>query len=375
MNIAYAYEYRADDITVRSGHPYFMLGQLEKRAGVSRLFPLDRRIRAAFAPRFLLHRLRGRTYHPDREPFLLKSFATQVESRLADADVLFSPSSTATCFVDAGLPKVFSADATFANVVEAYDEYRNCAATYLRQAHAQEARALATCAAAVYPSHFAARSAIEDYGADPAKVHVLPYGANISVPSLHAVEAAIASRALDPLRVLFVGREWHRKGGDIVVAACEVARRRGQRLTLDIVGIGTVPQELPAFARSHGPLRKSDPAQSRRLEWLLAESDLLFMPSRVENYGIAFSEAAAYGIPSLSCAVGGIPTVVRAGMSGYLLPPDSPPEAYADVLSDCVSDRARYVALCRSARRFHDRELAWDRFGENLIEILNAARR
>jgi glycosyltransferase involved in cell wall biosynthesis len=372
MNIAYAYEYRADDINVRSGHPYFILDQLEKRATIERLFPLDQRVRYAFAPNFIFHRLRGRTYHPDREPILLKSLASQVQRRLNGADVVFSPSSAALSFVDADLPKVFCADATFANVVEAYDEYRNCAEEYIDKAHAQEARALATCAAAIYPSHFAARSAVEDYGADPRKVHVLPFGANVSVPSAHAVEAAIAARSLDPLRVLFVGKEWKRKGGDIVLAACEIAHRQGQKLTLDLVGVDTIPQELPAFARNHGPLFKSDPDQRRRFEALLAQANLLFMPSRVENYGIALCEAAAYGIPSLSSAVGGIPTVVHTGVSGYILSPDSPAEAYAAVLRDCVRDRGRYVALCRSSRRFYDEQLTWDRFGENLMNIMGA---
>jgi glycosyltransferase involved in cell wall biosynthesis len=372
MNIAYAYEFRADDINVRSGHPYFILEQLEKRATIDRLFPLDRRVKYAFAPNLMFHKLRGRAYHPDREPLLLKSLASQVERRLNGADVVFSPSSAALSFVEADLPKVFCADATFANVVEAYDEYRNCADEYIGKAHAQEARALATCSAAIYPSHFAARSAVEDYGADPRKVHVLPFGANVNVPSTRAVEVAIAARTLEPLRVLFVGREWKRKGGDIVLAACDIAYRHGLRLTLDIVGPSTIPQDLPAFARSHGPLLKSDPHQRRALEALLAKSDLLFMPSRVENYGIAFCEAAAYGIPSLSAAVGGIPTVVRTGVSGYILSPDSPPEAYAGVLRDCVRDRGAYVALSRSARRFYEEQLTWDRFGENFMNIVGA---
>lgn len=372
MNIAYAYEYPADDINVRSGHPYFILDQLEKRARIERLFPLDQRIRYAFAPNFMFHKLRGRTYRPDREPLLLKSLASQVERRLNGADVVFSPSSAALSFVEAGLPKIFCADATFANVVEAYDEYRNCADEYVGQAHAQEAQALATCSAAIYPSHFAARSAIEDYGADPRKVHVLPFGANVNVPSTRTVEVAIGTRTLEPLRILFVGRDWKRKGGDIVLAACDIAYRHGLRLTLDLVGPDAIPQALPAFARSHGPLLKSNPQQRRRFEALLAKSDLLFMPSRVENYGIALCEAAAYGIPSLSSAVGGIPTVVRTGVSGYVLSPESPPEAYAGVLRDCVRDRGAYVALSRSARRFYEEQLTWDRFGENFMNIVGA---
>ena len=372
MNIAYAYEYRADDIDFQSGYPYFILDQLQKRARVGKVFPLSLRSKYAFAPKFLFYKLCGRTYRPDREPFVLKSLAAQVARQLDDGgpDFLFSPSSAALSFLDTDLPKVFCADATFANVVDAYDEYSECAAEYVRLAHAQEARALSTCAAAVYPSHFAACSAVEDYGADPQKVHVLPFGANVSVPPQRVVDAAIAGRNLDPLRILFNGRDWKRKGGDIVLRACEIARQQGVRLTLDLVGPDTAPQPLPDFARIHGLLLKSDLHQRQRLEALLAQTDLLFMPSRAENYGIALCEAAAYGVPSLSSAVGGIPTIVRADVSGYALPADSQPEAYATVIRDCATDRERYRELCRSTRRFYDERLSWDKFGDNLMKIL-----
>lgn len=377
MQVAYAYEHPADDIEVRSGHPYFMLRELEKRARVAQVFPLGRRHRYLFAPKLAYHKLRGRTYMPDREPLLLKSFATQVTRRLngSDADCLFSPSSCVTSFLDIDLPKVFCADATFANVIDAYDEYRNCAPEYVRLAHAQEARALANCAAAIYPSDWAARSAIEDYGANPAKVHVLPFGANVAVPPADLVARSIERRCFDPLRILFVGRDWQRKGGDIVLQACDIAVRNGMRLRLDVVGIDQPPEPLPDFATSHGSLAKSDPGQRDRFEALLSQAHLLFVPSRAENYGIAFSEAAAFGVPSLSSTAGGIPTVVRPGVSGNALPTDSPPEAFARAIQDCVADRSRYNDLAWSARCFHDRRLSWDVFGDRLMGILRRVSR
>ena len=371
MNIAYAYEHCADDIDFQSGYPFFILEQLRKRSRIVELFPLDLRTRYVFGPKVLFHRFRGQTYRPDREPLLLKSLASQIARQVEAGrpDCVFSPASSALSFLDIDVPKVFCADATFANVIDAYREYSGCTDDYVRQAHAQEARALETCAAAIYPSHFAAMSAVEHYGADPDKVHILPFGANIDVPPRHAVEAAIAQRTLEPMRILFNGRDWTRKGGDIVLQACEIAHRQGVRLRLDLVGPDTTPP-LPSFATLHGMLRKSHPGQRRRFERLLAESDLLFMPSRAENYGIALCEAAAYGIPSLSSAVGGIPTIVQADISGYALPAGSPPEAYAAVIRDCAADLERYRTLCHSSRRHYEQQLSWERFGDGLMRIL-----
>ena len=154
-----------------------------------------------------------------------------------------------------------------------------------------------------------------------------------------------------------------------MLQACEIAQRQGVSLRLDLVGPDTTPP-LPGFATLHGLLRKSHPGQRRRFEKLLAESDLFFMPSRAENYGIALCEAAAYGIPCLSSAVGGIPTIVQADVSGYALPANSPPEAYAAVIRDCAADLERYRALCHSSRRHYEQQLSWDRFGDSLMRIL-----
>ncbi len=370
MNVAYAYEFAADDVNVRSGHPYSILDQLQKRATVQPVFPLDRRVKYAFGPKLLFNRARGRIYYPDREPLFLKSLAAQVKRRLNGADCIFSPSSNLISYLNVDVPAIFCADATFANVLDFYDEYKNCAADYVRRGHEQEARALRACAAAVYPSEWAARSAIQDYGADPQKVHVIPFGANVEAPSTAEIERAVMARSFEPFRILFIGRDWKRKGGDIVVAACSSARAQGVPVQLDLVGLDAVPQALPEYATNHGLLRKSNPSQRAQLEQLLKQAHLMFVPSRAEAYGMTFCEAAAYGIPSLTSDVGGIPTIVREGETGFSLPAGSSAADYARVIERCFSDRDQYRALAIASRRAYDKTLNWDAFGERLIAVL-----
>jgi glycosyltransferase involved in cell wall biosynthesis len=371
MRVGYAYEFPADDINVQSGYPFFILEQLEKRADVRRLFPLSQVRKYAFVHKAAYYRSRGQVYRPDREPLLLKSFATQIARRLGGADCVFSPSSIALSYLDMDVPKVFLADATFANVVDAYaDWYGNCAPEYLDAGHDQERRALANCDAAIYPTEWAARSAVEDYRTDPGKVHVIPFGANVDAPPSDVVAATIDRKGFDPFRLLFIGRDWLRKGGDIVVAAADIARERGVPVRLDLVGLDAVPQELPDYATNHGLLLKSDRAMRDRLEDLLLQAHLVFVPSRAENYGITFCEAAAYGVPSLSSDAGGIPTIVRDGVSGYSLPSGSPPAAYARAIEECHADRDRYRSLARASRSLYDETLNWEAFGDRLMRVL-----
>ena len=372
MDVAYAYEYRADDIDVRSGHPFFMLRELEKRASVQRIFPLSHAAKYAFAPKYIYYQWKGQAYMPDREPILLKSFAQQVKGQLSriSADCIFAPNSCVASHLNIDLPIVFCTDATFANMLDFYGEFSNCPISYQRMGHAQEHRALQSCAAAIYPSVWAAQSAIENYGADPDKIHILPFGANVKVPPLEAVARAIEQRRKGPLRVLFVGKEYWRKGADIVLAACEIAVHNGVQLQLDLVGLEDAGVTLPAYAIDHGNLTKRDPAQRARLEELFMGASLLFVPSRAEAYGIVFCEAACHGVPSLSSSVGGIPSVVQSGVSGILLPHGSSPEAFADVLQGLAADSAMLESLSWSARQHYDRHLSWDVFGDGLMDIL-----
>jgi glycosyltransferase involved in cell wall biosynthesis len=372
MRVAYVYDLAADDVMVQSGRPSSILRQLGRLTELEAIFPLNHWVKYAFAPKYAFYKMRKRTYRADREPAVLQSMARQIERRLRgkSVDRIFAPGSHVLSCLETDVPKVLCADATFASVVDRYGEFLDCAPEYLRQGHAQEAQALAKCAAVIFPSEWAARSAIEDYGVDRTKIHIVPFGANLDVPAAAAVEEAIEAREFNRLRVLFIGRDWQRKGGELMLEAAAIAQRNGVPFEIDIVGPSRPPADLPDYVRYHGLLMKSVPSDRLVLGRLMREAHILFVPSRAENFGMTFCEAAAFGIPSLSTSVGGIPTIVRPGISGWCLPIEADACDYAEILGKCYADPAEYRQLARSARAFYDANLTWDAFGERLIQIL-----
>ena len=61
----------------------------------------------------------------------------------------------------------------------------------------------------------ARRARSRDHGADPEKVEVAPFGANMRITHTREdVVAAVAHRPPESCRLLFVGVDWYRKGGD-----------------------------------------------------------------------------------------------------------------------------------------------------------------
>jgi L-malate glycosyltransferase len=53
---------------------------------------------------------------------------------------------------------------------------------------------------------------------------------------------------------------------------------------------------------------------------LLAAADLFLLPSESESFGLSALEALASGVPVIASDAGGIPEVVREGVTGFLLP-------------------------------------------------------
>ena len=116
-------------------------------------------------------------------PLRSRAFAALVKAqlRLHPCDVLFAPvASTCLAAVETTTPVVYSSDTTFA----LYRQYYKIDATPAIQARLEleERAAIHRAARLLYPSRWAARSAVEDYGANPDLIDVAPYGANIAEP-------------------------------------------------------------------------------------------------------------------------------------------------------------------------------------------------
>jgi glycosyltransferase involved in cell wall biosynthesis len=377
MKVAYVYELDAEDITVQSGRPYAILQEMRARdCQVVPAFPLDRSVQRRFLWKKIAYRATGYIYRPDRERQVLDDLAAQVGHRMADAEIdcVFGPGSHAIARLETKRPIVFCADATFRNMLDFYDDFTRCATEYVRQGDEQERAALQLAAAAIYPSRWAADSAVTHYDADPAKVHVVPFGANVVARPYQAVKSWVTSRSSKTMKVLFIGREWRRKGLPKVIATCRWLQGQGVDIVLDIVGAQGYRGDRPEFARFHGMLNKSRPDHRERIERLLAEAHFLFVPSSAEAYGIVFCEAAAYGIPAIATSVGGIPSIVRDEVTGSCLPCETSADEFGRTMLEIFGDRRRYEAMAlRSYDEFASR-LNWRAFGDRCAQIMEVAR-
>jgi len=148
------------------------------------------------------------------------------------------------------------------------------------------------CAAA---SHWTADSLIADYGLARERVAVVGFGATHTSPS--------PARAWSPPRFLFVGLDWERKGGPLLLRAFARVREILPEATLDVVG--GHPPLSQAGVTAHGVLSQSRAQERELMLELFARATCLVVPSLAEPFGIVYVEAGSTGIPSIVSSEGG----------------------------------------------------------------------
>jgi hypothetical protein len=156
--ILFAYERNAEDISVQSGRPHSILAGLRERASIDNFSPLNQSVLRLFQPINWVYDQRGQVYRGDRERLYLRWLAQQVERRAAArrCDAVFSPGSLAISLLKSDRPIFFCADAPFGVMVDFYNWFTNLSSRYRACGFEQEAEAHARCAAAIYPSQWAA---------------------------------------------------------------------------------------------------------------------------------------------------------------------------------------------------------------------------
>ena len=85
------------------------------------------------------------------------------------------------------------------------------------------------------------------------------------------------------------------------------------------------------------------------VERLIAQADVLLMPSDMESFGLAALEAMACGVPPVATRVGGVPELVTHGVDGFLEAAGDTAAQAASVV-DLLSDRRLYDRISSAAR-------------------------
>lgn len=359
--------YDPRDIRRGSGTFYYMSRELERQGCQLSTFgpvafeePAVVRPLRAFAKR--VQRGRYMTYlDPAVARALGRELSAQMEGQSFDLVLTNDPGVAAG--LDVPFPVVYYSDVMLPASSRASDlrelvAYRQVPIWALWRYQKTMRLCLEHAALAIFPAQWQLDQA-KGYGVDPAKLHLVSFGANIPDPGPEMAERRDFGRNARQRQVnlLFVGTDWERKGGDIAVAVTNLLREEGVDARLDVVGKNL--QGMPPHIRSHGQLRKDNPEEWGLMDELYRASDVFILPSRSEGSVIAPREAAAYGLPTLAYHIEGLMSSVIDGKSGVLLEPETGPEGFARVISNWLDTPETYQSLCHGAREFYETNANW----------------
>jgi alpha-maltose-1-phosphate synthase len=226
-------------------------------------------------------------------------------------------------------------------------------------------------AAALFPlSERLRRSFINDFGIPPDRVRAIYAGPNLDPARWPSARSAAARR---PPTVLFVGLQFRRKGGDLLVESFRRLRTRlpDARLLLAGVRAGTVDEP---GVNCLGELDKNTPSGAAALAHAYASADVFALPTRFEPFGIAFVEAMHFGLPCIGPSAWAVPEIIADGATGYTVPVDDV-EALTDRLWRLLSDPVLARTMGDAGRaRAHDL-FTWPRVIDRMSDVMTAVMR
>jgi glycosyltransferase involved in cell wall biosynthesis len=215
------------------------------------------------------------------------------------------------------VPTLISLDATPVSMLRYGQWYNTSVAdpdSVVRQLKRSVTRSVYLNAAHLLPfSAWAKESLMKDYGVQEDKITVVP--PSINLRKWRCVLSAFSGGPSKRLRVLFVGGDFLRKGGDLLV---RIARREEfQKFEFHFV--------TRSFSGTPGGnvfVHSDLGINSQPLIELYSTSDVFVLPTRADLSSWVLLEAMATGVPVISTKVAGIPEIVIDGQTGYLVEPD-----------------------------------------------------
>jgi D-inositol-3-phosphate glycosyltransferase len=193
------------------------------------------------------------------------------------------------------------------------------------------------------------------YGADPAKIEIVPCGVDLELfRPIPKGEAMAHLDMTEPHKmVLFVGRIEPLKGTDVLIRAMALMLRQHphlrENICLCIVGgepdadAEHMDREMARLQELREELGIADVVtflgkrDQMALPYHYSAAEVCVVPSHYESFGMVALEAMACGTPVIASKVGGLTFTVRDGDTGFLVPNDDP-QALAEKLALILTD-------------------------------------
>lgn len=302
-------------------------------------------------------------YHLHGSAFRARSAACArvVDDLGGDGDVLLQVGATFAPPESCKLPLALYCDSNVElsrlGAATGHSEGSALTAQELASVREREARVYERASVIFTMSEQVRRSFIEDFGIAPDRLITVYCGPNIVVE-----ESASRSGAQDPSTptILFVGRDFDRKGGSVLVDAFSEVRRAipGARLRI-VTGTEAGSWATAPGVEYLGFLSRDTVAGRMAMDEAYRSATVFCLPTRFEPFGTSFVEAMMYGLPCVGPAVWAVPEIIQSEETGLLVPPEDP-GALAEALKRLLADPALCALMGVAGRARAAQHFSWE---------------
>jgi len=209
------------------------------------------------------------------------------------------------------------------------------------------------------------RSLMDVYFVPVERISVIGGGVNFG---LRPADETTVRRLDSAFTLLFIGLDFHRKGGDLVLQAFSIVRKLYPGAKLIMVTRDGIPAGLPLDG-----VRVLAPIWDRqKLEALYRRADVFVLPARHETWGDVFLEAMSFELPCIGVTGQAMEEIIIHGKTGLLVAPEQA-EALANAIIQTLEQPEIRRRMGQAARRLVEQEFTWERVVERLTPILEAA--
>jgi glycosyltransferase involved in cell wall biosynthesis len=175
----------------------------------------------------------------------------------------------------------------------------------------------------------------------------------------------------DQPMTLFTGRLVKQKGISYLLEAWAAVKKKVPNATLVIAGDGPLREALIQQAAPYGN-------SVRFLGWredipnLMADCDVLVLPSLWEGFGLVTLEAMAFKKPLIASRAGALPEIVVNNETGLLIDPAKAP-ALADALCQLLANPARAQAMGAAGRSRLEKQFSVTQMANQVAAVYKEA--
>ena len=238
--------------------------------------------------------------------------------------------------------------------------FQECSSKVIQQRIVIQNNYYQNCSGIFTMGQWLANDLIDRCGLSAEKVHHVGGGINLDKNRID-----YSNKAGD--KILFVGRDFIRKGGELVLKAFSILKK--QRHDAELYVAGPAQNPLPEGMDGFHYMGDCD---RDKLSDLFNKCDIFVMPSYFEAYGLVFIEALTYGLPCIGRDAYEMPYFIQDGETGLLLK-ENDAERLASMMLRLLQDE-KIRNNVRSRKDWYIKEYSWDTVAERIMNVIRTGK-